>query len=935
MKKSLKIVGIILLVFVIALFTVPMLFKGKMVKLINKTVNEQLNAKVAFSDVSLSLIKSFPHLNVELRQLSVVGIDTFALDTLVAFDKMSASLNLRSLFGDKVEVRTIKLINPQFSVIYLADGRANYDIAKVDSTATEDTTTTESTFKLGLKKFVIENGRILYDDRGYDMKATMTGVNYEMSGDVTLDFTSLKNHLEIASLTYEMEGLNYLTKAKIVADAMIDADLVKFRFDLKDNKIRLNELNFYLDGFVEMPFDDIVMNLKYKTQKAEFKHFLSLIPAIYMTDYAGLKASGTLAAEGWITGTYSDDSIPGFKADVQIENGRFQYPDLPKSVDNVNVKMVAINYGRTGDDMDVDISKFHIEMAGNPFDVQMHARTSAADVALKGKFEGTLDFNTLKDIIPLDSFNIAGILKSNVAINGNLSSIENEKYDEFQADGSVELKDFFFKNSDLPMGMTIVDSKLMFSPQFVELQSFNSLIGQSDIQLKGKVENFLAYMFTDEGVISGNLDFASNNLNLNEFMSGEETAETTTETDSVPLTAFEVPKNIDFRLTSNIKKVQYDNLQIADILGIIVLKDQKVTMENLAMKMLGGKIVMNGSYDSKDINRPVVDFGLDIQNFNIPETFAAFNTIQQLAPIAQKCNGLISTGLKINMALDNGMNPLFGTLNGLGILKSDNVEIKGAKLFSGIADLLKQEKYRQLSLKNLTADFIIEKGNIILKPFTTKLAENKAIISGTQNLDKTINYNIDMQIPRAQFGAVANNLLNSLTQKAKDNGLNIENKEVLDVVLKATGTLSDPKFNIFPKGGEETVTEEVKEEVKEVVKDKVEEKANEAIENLDVKAQEILKKAEAEAAKIRQLAKEAGDKLIAEADKNGKKLIEEAGSNPIKKKAAELAADKLNKEAKLKADKLNAEADLKSKAVMEKANKEAAEMKENAKKKVN
>ena len=61
-KKILKIVGIFLLVSVVALAAAPFIFKDKIKSMVLKTINENVDAKVAFTDVDLSLLKSFPQI---------------------------------------------------------------------------------------------------------------------------------------------------------------------------------------------------------------------------------------------------------------------------------------------------------------------------------------------------------------------------------------------------------------------------------------------------------------------------------------------------------------------------------------------------------------------------------------------------------------------------------------------------------------------------------------------------------------------------------------------------------------------------------------------------------------------------------------------------------------------------------------------------------
>ena len=72
LKKSLKIVGIFLLVFAILIIATPFVFKGKIKELVLQLINKNVDAVVAFNDVDLSLLKNFPKATVIIDDLSIV-----------------------------------------------------------------------------------------------------------------------------------------------------------------------------------------------------------------------------------------------------------------------------------------------------------------------------------------------------------------------------------------------------------------------------------------------------------------------------------------------------------------------------------------------------------------------------------------------------------------------------------------------------------------------------------------------------------------------------------------------------------------------------------------------------------------------------------------------------------------------------------------------
>src|SRR5215510_2690736 len=101
LKKTLKITGITLLVLIVLAFLIPVLFKKQITELVKKEINKSLIATVDFKDVSLSLFRHFPKISIALNDLSVVGTNEFAKDTLIAAKELDASVNLISAIKGK------------------------------------------------------------------------------------------------------------------------------------------------------------------------------------------------------------------------------------------------------------------------------------------------------------------------------------------------------------------------------------------------------------------------------------------------------------------------------------------------------------------------------------------------------------------------------------------------------------------------------------------------------------------------------------------------------------------------------------------------------------------------------------------------------------------------------------------------------------------
>jgi hypothetical protein len=929
MKKILTILLIIILVIITALIATPLLFKKQLLQKAKEVANTSVNAKVDFSDFRLSLFRGFPNLTVSLQDLSVVNYEPFEGDTLVTFKEFRAAVDLLSIIkGDAIRVKSLILDRPVLNGIILKDGTANWNIAlPSDEVVPEDTATAQTKdIKIALKRFEIRSASLAYDDMSADIKASAGNLNFILTGDLSQDLSSLAIESESEAINFVYGGVRYLKDAILKMVLNIDADLANSVYTLKENSIALNELELRFNGKVGMPDDSTVsVDMTFDTPSTGFKSLLSLVPAVYMNDFQDVQTDGKFALKGEITGILQGKITPSARIDLIVDKARFSYPDLPKSAENININAKVNWDGVQNDNTTLDVNLFHVELGGNPVDLKLHLITPISDPQVNAQVDANIDFASLLDVIPLEDISLTGMLYANMDMIGKMSSIENERYEEFKANGTIRLQDFEFNSPDVPKPIMIHQTLLNFSSQYVQLESFDANMGSSDMHLQGRLEDFIPYLLAD-GIVKGSLNLNSQLLDLNEILSKEKVEEVVVE-DTIQLSVFKVPGNIDFTFASNLKKLKYAKLDIENINGLILIKDKKVLLTNLSMNLLQGTMVMSGEYNTQDIETPFVDLMLDIKTIDIPSAFTAFNTVRLLVPVAELARGNVSTTLSLTTFLDRHMNPLLNSLVGSGRLMSNSVEINNSKTFGKISTILKNDKFKVLSLNDLDFDFEVRNGRVYLKPFDIKIGQHKLNIQGDQGVDRTMNYTMLMNIPKSELGSGVGSALDELTSMASQQGLSLDFGESVDVGFLVTGTFLDPQVKpVFGKGVG-AITEQVKEQVKEQVEEKVEQVKQEVREEVNKQAEQILKEAEDKAQLVRDEARKAGEELVKAADTQGQRLIKEAGTNPLKKRIAEESARKLKSEAEDKAKKMEAEANKRADQILNEAKEKADQLK--------
>jgi hypothetical protein len=880
MKKIIKISFAVIFLLVLTAISLPFIFKSKIVGLITEEANKNINAKVKFSDdIGFSILKSFPDFTLTMKNIELVGIEDFEKDTLFAVNKLEVSLDLMSVInGGQIKIRNVYLNQPRIHAIVLSNGKANWDITKPSA----DTTKTEAPsepakFDVLLKKLEIENAYISYDDKVGNMSSEIVGMNYTLNGDFNQDIFSMNHNLDIAQLTYAMANISYLSKVHTTFKAEIEANQKESKYTFKDNEFGLNELVFKMDGFVQMAGNDINMDLKYAAKKNDFKDFLSLIPAIYSSSFKDIQSKGKLAFDGFAKGTFNEKQLPAFAFNLMVEQGWFKYPALPAPVENVAIDFHVTNPDGNLDHTKIDLAKMHFELQGDPFDAKLLAENPMKDPFIDAHLKGKLNLDNVVKIVPMPAgTTLSGLLTSDFAAKGKISDIENKNYENFNASGTIAVSGINYKSAELPQGMNLSTATLAFNPKKVTLSNFAAKIGNSDMQMNGDLSNFFPYFF-GKGTLVGNLNFKSNMMDANQFLSNSTdtaTAASSAGTDTSGMAVVEIPGNIDFTLTSSIAKLLYTNYNITNFNGMVKVANQKLTFSKVALNMLGSSMTMDGYYETTNPKKPTVEMAFGIKNLDIPTAFKTFNTVQKLAPIAEKMSGVFNTSIsKFTTELDSKMMPIYEKTYISGDLQLTNASVTNIEAFNKVADAFKRDEWKKAEFKNVLIKYEVIGGRINTKPFNVKLGGQTVNLSGSTGLDQTIAYLGTVAIPRKDLGSANTALDGVLAQLNQKSGTNIKLNEMVNIGLKLGGTFTKPTVTTNLADIVKNEASSLKNQLSDELNKKKKELEDLAKAEIEKQKKELEAKAKAEADRLK---KEAEAKAKAEADKAKNKLEEEA-----------------------------------------------------------
>lgn len=895
MKKALIGIGIFVGILLAAAIIIPIVLKEPIKKKVLEEANKNLNAKINFSDVSLSLFRSFPDLFVGVENLSVIGVQEFEGDTLVYLQTLGLDVNIMSAISGAPVINHINLANGLVSATVLKGGKASYDIVPPSEDGAEAPAAEPTALQIKLKKFSIENVEVRYDDREGGTELTAAALNLELSGDFTADNTSVDTEVTMDKLTVVSGGIPYLSRVELELKAEVDADMKNMQFVLKDNSLRINGLNLVWQGKVGMPNDDdITMDLTFGAPKTDFKEILSLIPAVYMTDFSAVKTSGKLALNGMAKGTYNETTLPGFNLNLKVDDASFQYPDLPKKVEQIAIDLNVMNPGGDPDRTVINLKKFHFQMAGNPFDVRMLIKTPTSDPDIDASFKGKLELGSVADVMPLEKEDkITGTLIADADLKGRQSYLDNKQYDRFVARGEFILTNFEYATKSLALPINVKYAQFKFAPTHLELASFDAKAGKSDFKASGKIENYLGYALKDE-LLKGSFNLSSTLLDVNQLMgivpADPNTTAAAKPAESAPAATTSepmlIPQNLDVALALNISKLIYDNMNLSQVKGNASIREGKADLSGLSFNTLGGLITMSGNYNTQNEKKPAFDFDLGVNDVVVKEAFRTFNTIKKLVPFGERAEGkaTIEFNIKGNM---KGMDADLTSLNGGGRFSSKSLRVTGTELLNKITDVIKYPALKNPEVKDINLSFKFEKGRVSIAPFDVKVGPVSANIGGSHGFDETMDYVMKTSIPTAALGSQATAVIGSLSSAAKGFGVNLGATDKIDVDLLVKGTFAKPIITpSFGGSGGANMGESLK---------------NMATDELNKQKEELERRAKEEADKLKQQAEQEVNKLKGQAEQEAARLKKEAEDRARKE------ADRLKKEAEAKAKKAAAD----------------------------
>lgn len=947
MKKLLRITGISIGILLLLALLIPVVFRKQIQSLVRKEINRQLNARVDFRNVKLSLFRHFPRITISVNDLTIVGRDFYEGDTLLSVPSLDITAGLFSVIrGKDIKVNGVYASRPVIRLRVSRDGQANWDILKPSGANEPGTDTTASSFHIQLKKYRLRQANLVYADQQADTYFNLQDFNHTGSGDLTADVFVLSTSTQASAASFSQDGIPYLVNTVTDMDADLKVDNRNQTYTFKTDDIRLNALRLSVEGSVQLLESSATrLDLRFSSPTNDFKDLLSMVPAMYTQDFKDMRTSGEASFTGFIKGILAPGRIPAYDVNMKVKNGSFQYAGLPGSVKNIQLSLQATNpdgmpdhsvidisrghmefdkepldfhfqyknpqtiqyidagakgrldlaqisrffklnkgtqlsgqvwadafakgplkalqqqsgpfsaggffdirnlfysdpqqfpqplkngnlratlqhAGGEADRTQIDISRGHLEIGNDPLDFSLLLSQPVTTMQMSGKLNGRISLDHLKQwgVIPAGS-SLSGRLQTNLTFAGSKASVRKKEYDKIRLNGTATTQQLQYRSPAYPEGISVPEAGLAFRDNTVKLDPFSAAYLGTRFSGQGTLNNLAGYLVGGQELDAA-LNLRADQLDLNKWTGTPASAGQSNSSPSTnPGRPFQVPAGVQMNIQAAVDRVQYDNVDYNNVNGELQIREQKISFKNIRTDVLDGNAVINGSYSTLlHKTEPDIGFSYTIRNMDIQKAFQAYNTIQFLMPIGKFLSGKLNSELSLTGNLQADMFPKLNSLTGNGNLLLLQGVLKKFAPLEKLATVLQIDRLKSISVRDIRNYIEFTNGKVLVKPFTLKIDDIEMEIGGFHGFDQSIDYAIQMKLPRSVMGQNGNNIVNNLAAQASSKGLPVKLGETINLSIKMTGSIDNPSLGINLKEMAGSLIDSMQEQVKDFVQAKI------------------------------------------------------------------------------------------------------------------
>jgi hypothetical protein len=760
LKLSLKIVGGLLLLLIIALVGLSIYVRTHKPQILSRVVtalNKNLNGKLAVGGVETSIFKNFPNFSVTLTGISVKDNEWARHhQTLLEAQKLDVAIDVVSLIGGNISIQNIGINDAAIDLYTDSTGYSNTSVFKKSTSKKDTTTKSKSSLQIG--KFSLKNVTFTVDDQRakklfkFVINELKSKMNYPDSG------LNAKMHLNLLakSMAFSTE------RGSFIKDKVLNGDLdVGYNKKTRDINVKFNDFTIGGDDFkITARFALANKPAKFTfyiiANKLPWRHASELVSANITKKLNMFNMDKPLAVTALIAGNLTGGGDPLLFITADLKNSSLTIPG--NVLNNCSFKGTFTNNhvkgAKLGDENSIiRLFNFTGSLGRVPFTMDTCSVINLIKPVAAGNFKSNFPVTDLNDLLgaslaKFDSGTAAVALRFN-------ADVVNFQIAKPFIRGSINLT-----NADvnyIPVGLKFKNTSI--SLNFVDndliIKNFRIQTGKSILLMEARVNNFLNLYYNSPEKILLNYQITSPQLYLEEFLGflnrGKSEAppkkqQTSGNSANSIAQIYRFLNNAKVSMNIHAAKVHYFKGLATDVTAELLLSNNGFRANNVGLKNSGGSLKINGEL-IRQVPRSSFTLSAVVSKVDIRQFFYEFDNFGLKGISYQNLRGSLSANAQIKGMTNNAAGIVPGSLNG-----PVTVNLKNGQLLE-FQPLLSVGKFvfpfrnlHKIDIAQLDAKFDVQGNNITIHPMQISSSVLNADVAGVYSLANETDVTMDVPL---------------------------------------------------------------------------------------------------------------------------------------------------------------------------------------------
>lgn len=461
---------------------------------------------------------------------------------------------------------------------------------------------------------------------------------------------------------------------------------------------------------------------------------------------------------GNATFRFRDNETLQAQMDVRklVLRSRFLSSDIERLVANVSSTNPQDTNRIVSLQCDMEVSKLRASMGDS---IKLYSARAKAQAALGPQevdvTKPAIDFSLRADSLFFSAagtrmaMNVAGIKMKADKLNDSL----------WMPKGIVGFNRLRFRTPEFGLPIRMSKTAVTVDGPKITLKNASVRIGRSNMTATGDMMGVYRAMTKGEK-LTAHLSLTSDLIDCNQLINSLSFPEDTTEvlTGSVPseMKLFVIPRNIDFELQTDLKKVIFEKMLFENVHGAVDIKNQAIHLEDLSMRALDADMKAVMVYKAGSPRGGYAGFDFKIRNINIAKLVDFVPALDTIVPMLRSFKGRVMFDVAADARLDSAMNIRIPTLRSAIHIKGDSLVLMDGETFAEISKMLMFKNKKENVFDSISVNVTVHDGNVTVYPFLVEIDRYKAAVGGEQGLDMNFNYHISILKSPLPFKAGVN-----------------------------------------------------------------------------------------------------------------------------------------------------------------------------------